>query len=78
MARRRPIPSLRQALERIETRRALSLLRHQVQAADRRNNARADQRIIEHMTYDRLSPGMRASLCHRHEALQREILANLF
>ena len=76
--RRKPIPTVKQALERIETRRAQALLRHQMQAADRRSNARADQRTIEHMIYGRLSPGVRASREHRHAALQREITANLF
>ena len=49
-----------------------------MEAADRRSNARADQRTIEHMIYGRLSPGMRQSLKLRHAALQQEIAANLF
>ena len=47
-------------------------------AADRRPNAQAEQRHIEHAIYGRLSPGLRASLGHRHAALQEEIEANLF
>jgi hypothetical protein len=76
--RRKPIPSLRQALERIETRRAATLLRHRQIAADRRTNAKADQRAIEHAIYGRLSPGMRAALRHRHASLQRDIEESLF
>ena len=77
-AKRKPIPTVKQALERIETRRAQALLRHQMEAADRRSNARADQRVIERMIYGRLSPGVRESLKLRHAALQREIAANLY
>ena len=76
--RRRPIPTIQQALARIDRRRAVTLLRHQMEAADRRSNAMAEQRHIEHAIYGRLSPGLRASLGHRHAELQREIEANLF
>ena len=78
MARRRAIPTVQQALARIDRRRAVSLLRHQMEAADRRPNAQAEQRHIEHAIYGRLPPGLRASLGHRHAELQREIEANLF
>ena len=79
MARRkREIPTIEQALARIDRRRAITLLRHQMEAADRRSNALAEQRHIEHAIYGRISPGLRASLQHRRQALQEEIMANLF
>ena len=76
--RKRAIPTLEQALARIDRRRAITLLRHQMEAADRRSNAMAEQRHIEHAIYGRISPGLRVSLGHRHAALQEEIAANLF
>ena len=76
--RTRPIPTVQQALSRIDRRRAVTLLQHQMRAADLRANAQAEQRHIEHAVYGRLSPGLRASLGHRHADLQREIEANLF
>ena len=76
--RKRPIPTVQQALARIDRRRAVTLLQHQMRAADLRANAQAEQRHIEHAIYGRLSPGLRASLGHRHAELQREIEANLF
>ena len=75
---RRALPSMRQALERADTRRFHSIPRHLMDAADRRANASARLHAIEHMVYGRLSPGMRASLPHRRAALQGEIAANLF
>jgi len=56
----------------------VTLSKHLMEAADRRADRRADDRTIEQMIYGRLSPGLRASLKHRHAALQEEIIANLF
>ena len=76
-ARKRPIPTIQQALARIDRRRAVTLLQHQMRAADLGANAMAEQRHIEHAIYGRISPGLRASLGHRHAALEEEIEANL-
>ena len=78
MDRKRPIPTLEQALARIGRRRVITLMRHQMEAADRRSNAMAEQRHIEHAIYGRISPGLRASLKLRHADLQDEIASNLF
>ena len=76
--RKRQIPTIEQALARIDRRRAVTLLQHQMRAADLRANAQAEQRHIEHAIYGRISRGLRASLKHRHAALQEEFAANLF
>ena len=57
---------------------AVTLPKHLMEAANRRADRRADDRTIEQMIYGRLSPGLRASLKHRHAALQEKITANLF
>ena len=72
------MPTIQQALARIGRRRAITLLRHQMEAADRRSNAIPEQRHLEHVLYGRISPGLRASLTHRREALREDIEANLF